>query len=91
MVGFPWEDTDSIQGTADFATSLDLDSLSLFSATPLPGTELWRLAAEDRRDRPTAPDFRRPQVNLTALQDDVYAATYEGIRLRFEQYNAARI
>ncbi len=92
MVGFPWEDATSLTTTADFATSLNLDSLSLFSATPLPGTELWRLAADHTRTpthtRTTAPDFRLPQVNLTSMPDATYAATYEGIRQRFERYNA---
>jgi radical SAM superfamily enzyme YgiQ (UPF0313 family) len=36
MVGFPWETERQIRQTADFACSLGLDAVSLFSATPAP-------------------------------------------------------
>ena len=89
MVGFPWEDPDSIGRTAQFATSVGLDSVSLFSATPLPGTELWDLARQDARRVPSAPDFRRPQVNLTAMPDDEYASLFGEVRARCDAYNAS--
>src|SRR6185436_13548684 len=46
MVGFPWETESQIRQTADFACSLGLDAVSLFSATPLPGTELWDMSRD---------------------------------------------
>ncbi|MDP6934011.1 MAG: radical SAM protein, partial [Myxococcota bacterium] len=46
MVGFPWETSELIERTVDFALDLGLDRVSLFSTTPLPGTELWDLAPD---------------------------------------------
>ena len=93
MVGWPWEDVAAIEATIDFATELDLDTLSLFSATPLPGTELWQLAAADgvAPPMPRTVDFRQPHVNLTRLDDDVYAAAFAAARARVDAYNQARM
>lgn len=85
MVGFPWEDEATIERTADFATSLGLDGVSLFSATPLPGTELWSLAGGGHL--PDSIDFRTPQVNLTQLSDEAYAAIYARVKARIDQHN----
>ena len=85
MVGFPWETRALIERTVDFATSLDIDAISLFSATPLPGTELWDLAGGDAM--PASIDFRTPQVNTTALSDDEYAAVYAEAKQRIDAYN----
>lgn len=85
MIGFPWEDEDLMERTAAFATDLDLDAVSLFSATPLPGTELWEMSGGDHM--PDSIDFRTPQVNLTGLTDAAYAEVYERIRGRIDTYN----
>ena len=85
MVGFPWEDEVLIERTAEFATSLGLDAISLFSATPLPGTELWSLAGGSHM--PSSIDFRTPQVNLTKLPDEEYAALFGRVKARVDQYN----
>jgi hypothetical protein len=85
MVGFPWEDELLIERTAEFATSLGLDAVSLFSATPLPGTELWALAGGSHM--PDSIDFRTPQVNLTQLPDDEYAAVFARVKHRIDAYN----
>lgn len=87
MIGFPWEDAATMQRTADFACDLGLDAVSLFSATPLPGTELWRLASATKL--PESIDFRRPQVNLTALPDDDYAQLYARIAAQIAASNQA--
>lgn len=85
IVGFPWEDEILIERTAEFATSLGLDAISLFSATPLPGTELWTLAGGSHL--PDSIDFRTPQVNLTRLRDDEYAAIFGRVKQRVDAYN----
>jgi radical SAM superfamily enzyme YgiQ (UPF0313 family) len=85
MVGFPWEDEVLIERTAEFATSLGLDAISLFSATPLPGTELWTLAGGSHM--PGSIDFRTPQVNLTKLPDAEYAALFGRVKSRIDRYN----
>lgn len=85
MVGFPWETETLIQRTADFATSIDLDAISLFSATPLPGTELWDMAGGGHM--PDSIDFRTPQVNLTSMNDDAYARLFETVKARVDAYN----
>lgn len=87
MVGFPWEDEAMIERTAEFATSLGLDAISLFSATPLPGTELWTLAGGGHL--PRSIDFRTPQVNLTKLADDAYAALFARVKRRIDDHNQA--
>lgn len=89
MIGWPWDDADSIRRSIDFAVSLPLDAISLFSATPLPGTELWQLA--QHHPMPESIDFRRPQVNLTALSDDAYAALFAEASARVEAFNQQRM
>ena len=89
MVGFPWQDEPVMQQTADFATSLDLDAVSLFSATPLPGTELWDMSPTDAL--PDSIDFRAPQVNLTTLAPAEYAAVYGRIKGQIDAYNQAQM
>lgn len=85
IVGFPWEDEALIRKTADFAMGLGLDAVSLFSATPLPGTALWDMTAGT--ELPESIDFRTPQVNLTALSDARYAAIYQTISDEIDAYN----
>jgi hypothetical protein len=34
-------------------------------------------------------DFRTPQVNLTQLSDDAYAALYASVKHRIDRYNEA--
>jgi magnesium-protoporphyrin IX monomethyl ester (oxidative) cyclase len=40
MLGFPGQTVDDMRATVDYALELELDSLSLFIATPFPGTPL---------------------------------------------------
>ncbi len=40
MLGFPGQTIDDMRATVDYALSLDLDALSIFIATPFPGTPL---------------------------------------------------
>ncbi|MEO1269223.1 MAG: radical SAM protein [Myxococcota bacterium] len=85
MVGLPWEDETLIRQTADFACDLGLDAVSLFSATPLPGTELWDMAGGDHM--PDSIDFTRPQVNLTGLTSDAYAELFSEVKAQIDTYN----
>ena len=88
MIGFPWEQEEQIRRTADFACELGLDALSLFSATPLPGTELWEMS---RQPVAEAIDFRGPALNLTALPDQRYAELVHEVRARFDEHNQRRL
>lgn len=85
MIGFPWESREQMLRTADFACDLGLDAVSLFSATPLPGTELWEMTKKTAL--PDSIDFRTPQVNLTALPSDGYAELFTEIKARITTYN----
>ncbi len=90
MIGFPWETREHMERTADFATSLELDSLCLFSATPLPGSALFEMAG-----RPTLAndfDYRVPgrHANFTALPAAEYAGLYGEMWDRFDCYNLSR-
>jgi len=89
MIGFPWETRAQIERTADFATGIGLDAVSLFSATPLPGTELWEMTRE--QPLPESVDFRAPVVNLTALPTDEYAALFHDVKSRVDAYNQAQM
>jgi anaerobic magnesium-protoporphyrin IX monomethyl ester cyclase len=89
MIGFPWETSAEMNRTADFATSLGLDAVSLFSATPLPGTELWDMV--DSSLVPDSVDFRTPQANVTTLPDDRYAALFSGIKAGLDDYNQTQM
>jgi len=46
VVGLPGETKEQMQKTFDFARKLKLDAAGIFIATPLPGTELYRLCKE---------------------------------------------
>ncbi|MDP2873001.1 MAG: radical SAM protein, partial [Bacillota bacterium] len=74
MIGWPWDDAARIQQTADFACSIGLDAVFLFSVTPLPGTRLWEMVSG--RAMPASVDFRSPAVNLTSLSDPDYARLF---------------
>jgi hypothetical protein len=89
MIGWPWDDAESIRRSIDFAVTLPLDAISLFSATPLPGTELWRIS--QHQQMPESIDFRRPQVNLTALSDAAYAELYAEASARVDRFNQQRM
>lgn len=91
IIGFPWETYIQAQKTVDFALDLGLDMVSLFSATPLPGTELWDLAAA-QSDVPEDTgmglrDFRNPQLNMTKMSSDAYVQLFHTATSRFQEYN----
>mgnify|MGYP003951899503 CR=1 FL=1 len=83
IVGFPWETEALVEQTVDFALSLGLDMVNLFSLTPLPGSELWQGALEG----PKKVDFRGTQRNLTSLSDEDYFRCFSQAKSRFEEYN----
>lgn len=85
MIGFPWETEDGMRATIDFACDLDLDGISLFSATPLPGTELWELSGGDHL--PVSIDFTTPQVNLTSMDEDEYREVFRRSKAQVDAYN----
>ena len=89
MVGFPWETRQLMTQTVDFAISLGLDSVSLFSATPLVGTELYRMVGGV--SIPESVDFRTAQVNLTQLPDEQYVELFAELSARIDAYNQAEM
>ena len=89
MVGFPWETEAHIARTEAFSTELGLDAISLFSATPLPGTELWDMV--DEATVPNSIDFRAPEINLTAMSPERYEAIFERFKARVTAYNQEQL
>lgn len=89
MLGFPWETEVHLEATRRFALTAGLDALHLFAATPLPGTELERLAGPVRL--PPRHDFRTPALNLTALSDERFREVFLQVRAEFVAYNQARL
>ncbi len=89
MVGFPWETREHVEATVELATTSGLDAATLFSATPLPGTELW----EQTRGvvLPPSIDFRAPELNLTALPDAEYGRLFAAARARVDAYNQSQM
>jgi anaerobic magnesium-protoporphyrin IX monomethyl ester cyclase len=55
VVGFPGETLDQIRRTFAFARKLDVDSVSLFIATPYPGTELEAICRAEGYLAPDTP------------------------------------
>jgi radical SAM superfamily enzyme YgiQ (UPF0313 family) len=91
MIGFPWETREHMERTAEFAMDLELDSLCLFSATPLPGSGLWVTAGAP--PLPEGMDYRQPgaHANFTSLSDAEYADLYRSVWDRFDAYNLNRM
>jgi anaerobic magnesium-protoporphyrin IX monomethyl ester cyclase len=89
MVGFPWEDREHLLQTRSLALDLELDYVHLFSATPLPGSELGDalggvLPAGTH-------DFRTPWMNFSSMSDACYSEEFEALRGAFDAYNHSRI
>ena len=47
MIGLPWDTSETVLRTIEFAKELDADATQFALTTPFPGTELWRLAEEE--------------------------------------------
>ncbi len=86
ILGFPWEDEAAMTGTVNFAEELELDTVHLFSANPLPFTRLWEMAG--RPEPVDAFDFTGPAVNLTALPDNRYREVFKALATRVDGLNA---
>jgi radical SAM superfamily enzyme YgiQ (UPF0313 family) len=85
MTGWPWDTPESIRRLREYATSLELDAIFLFSATPLPGTELWSSTGTEAVAIQV--DFREPEINLTTVPEDVYRSLYRETQEQFARYN----
>ncbi len=48
VVGFPGETKEEIRQTLDYAIHLEADQVNFFTATPYPGTELFRQCVDER-------------------------------------------
>ncbi len=48
VVGFPGETKEEIRQTLDYAIRLEADQVNFFTATPYPGTELFRQCVDER-------------------------------------------
>ncbi len=89
MVGFPWDDEETMGATVDYALGLPLDAVSLFSVVPWPGTAMW--AELGGPDLGEVMDFREPLLNLTRLPDATYRAHFHGLRERVQAFNLERV
>jgi len=61
MMGFPGETREQMKKTIDFAKRLRFDAVGIFIATPLPGTELYKICKESDC---LAPDFDFEKINF---------------------------
>jgi anaerobic magnesium-protoporphyrin IX monomethyl ester cyclase len=85
MIGFPWETEKMMRRTEELALGAGLDSVILFSATPLPGSGLWDMAGDKVRENDI--DFRTPMINLTPLSERKYVEIFNRMEGRFTAYN----
>lgn len=46
VIGLPWENESNINQTIEFAKSIDIDFVSFYTATPLPGSRFYNYAKE---------------------------------------------
>ena len=63
VLGVPGETVDSVRRTIDFATSLPLDEIGLFIATPFPGTTMTKEAKEK--------GYLKKEFNTITAEDDI--------------------
>jgi len=89
MVGFPWEDEADLDATEDLALGAGFDQVYLFSATPLPGTRLWEESGGWDLDGTF--DFRQPERNFSALEEDRFRSRFRALQERFAAYNVDRM
>jgi anaerobic magnesium-protoporphyrin IX monomethyl ester cyclase len=75
MMGFPTETEDELQQTIDVACSSRLHSISFFTVTPFPGTELYRMVEQSNprllgNIRYDDIEYAGIPVNLSAVPDE---------------------
>lgn len=66
VVGFPGETKEEIRRTFDFAMNLDVDQACFFTATPYPGTAMFRQCVESGLLKPPV-DYTRLRVGRPAF------------------------
>lgn len=90
MVGFPWEDENTVKNTVDFAVELDPDFVQFSILNPFKGTEVYDYANERGlilEDLPTGDyftgQFRARTEHLTTEQlSELYTGAYRRFYLR---------
>lgn len=80
MLGFPGQTIDDMQATVDYALALDLDSLSIFIATPFPGTPLHSFC-ERRGLLVGADDYKDFRFSIGHIRTDEFGPQ-DTLRLR---------
>ena len=74
VVGFPGESRAAIRQTFDFALELDVDTLNFFTATPYPGTRLYRECIEQGLIE-TPVDYARLRIGRPLINTSQWSAT----------------
>lgn len=98
MMGFPTETEEDLQKTIDVTCRSKLHTISYFTTTPFPNTEMFRMAKEkfpERLNRLTYDDmeFAGLTFNLSDVPDDVLFAYQRQANRRFflNPYRLARL
>ncbi len=73
VVGFPRETRAAIRQTFDFALELDVDTLNFFTATPYPGTRLYRECVEQGLIE-TPVDYARLRIGRPLINTSEWSA-----------------
>ncbi len=79
MLGFPTETEAEMQQTIDVCVNSKVHTASFFTATPYPGTEMYRIAMEKMPEKMAQMDYRdmehcNVRINLSAVPDSVLYA-----------------
>lgn len=85
IIGFPWDDRDSVLQTIRFAKALKGNIVEFYIATPLPGTPLYELVKNDPKLRLAASTERLNQTTVTTgtyhlSEDALYALRKRALR-----------
>ncbi len=88
MLGFPTETEEELKRTIQIACDTKLHTISFFTVTPFPGTDLYDLVMQNCPERLQDVsydnmDFSSFNVNLSNIPDEVFYALQRGANRRF--------
>jgi radical SAM superfamily enzyme YgiQ (UPF0313 family) len=90
IIGFPEEKEEDINAIFDYASETDLDSISLFALSILPGSQLYSLHIRDENFNPDVSRIVGAHFHLSALPIDKITRLREQVALRFFWWKLAR-
>ena len=78
IMGFPTETAEDIEMTIRFARESKLAVASFFYLNPFPGTEVAKMAGEEKVISKLFRDYSTLTVNLSAVDDETFTSSTSG-------------